>query len=410
MSLVTDEATIGERLHALRSWRGMTLAEVGGLAGCSAAYISMVERGLRALDKRSTISALAAALRVSESDLTGGPHLSADPLQASPHLAIPAIRVALQTSTLTRPAVDRARPLDELRQIVYRQLEPLRRVCDYVSLGPLLPDVLDELHWHVACPADEAARRLALETLVECCVITASPAKELGHLDLAYIAALRARDAAAVLADPVQMGKADFMWLLTMPRSGTWDRSLAAAEQAAAELEPHAGAPLGVQVLGMLTLTAALSAAVLQRTGSTGHWLAEAAALARRTPDEPRRTWQSFSPANVAMWRLSIALERGYAGAAILSLARDIQVDLFEPRAARRAAYLLDTGRGLARDPRTQQDAVTWLRQAEATAPQRIRNSTAARDTVAYLLTRARAEAGGGRELRGMASRMGLPH
>ncbi len=38
-----------------------------------------------------------------------------------------------------------------------------------------------------------------------------------------------------------------------------------------------------------------------------------------------------------------------------------------------------------------------------------IRNSTTAREAVAYLLNRATAAAGG-RELRGMATRMGLPH
>jgi len=66
-------------------------------------------------------------------------------------------------------------------------------------------------------------------------------------------------------------------------------------------------------------------------------------------------------------------------------------------------------GRGLARDPRTQADAVRWLRQAEDAAPQRIRNSAPVRETVGYLLNRARAVAGG-RELRSMAARMGLPH
>jgi len=40
-----DDATIGTRLRGLRLWRHMTLAEVSGLAGVSAAYLSMAERG-----------------------------------------------------------------------------------------------------------------------------------------------------------------------------------------------------------------------------------------------------------------------------------------------------------------------------------------------------------------------------
>src|SRR5260370_29601738 len=94
MSPVNDhDATIGERLRALRLWRHMTLAEVAGLAGVSAAYLSMAERGLRSIDRRSLISALAAALRVSETHLTGGPPPpGAAPHQAAPPHALPPLR------------------------------------------------------------------------------------------------------------------------------------------------------------------------------------------------------------------------------------------------------------------------------------------------------------------------------
>jgi transcriptional regulator with XRE-family HTH domain len=387
----------------------MTQVELAGLADLSPSFVSMVEHGSRMLDRRSHIAALASALRVSETDLVGGPHLSQDRLQSDPHMAIPPLRVALQTNTLTSPSVDRARPLAELHRLVFERIEPLRRVCDYVGVGQLLPDVLDELHWHVAQPADEAAQRLALESLVEACVIAAAVAKELNYMDLAYLAAMRAKDAAALLDDPVQTGKADFMWLLTLPRAGSWERSLVAAEQSANELEPYARDPLGLQVLGMITLTASMSAAAVQRGDTAAHWLDEAAAVAARVPDEPIRTWQSFSPTNVSIWRISVGVERGEAGGTVLGMAQDINLDLFEPKASRRAGFLVDVGRGLAREQRTRAEAVRWLRKAEDTAPQRVRNSAAAREAVAYLLNRATAAAGG-RELRGMAARMGLPH
>lgn len=404
-----DEITIGARLRTLRRWRGMTQVELAGLADLSPSFVSMVEHGSRMLDRRSHIAAIASALRVSETDLVGGPHLSQDRLQSDPHMSIPPLRVALQTNTLTSPAVDQARPLAELHKIVFGQIEPLRRVCDYVRVGKLLPDVLDELHWHVALAEDEAAKRSALESLVEACVISAAVAKELNYMDLAYLAALRAKDAAALLDDPVQTGKADFMWLLTLPRAGSWDRNLVAAEQSANELEPHAHNPLGLQVLGMITLTASLSAAAIQRADRATHWLDQAAEVAARVADEPMHTWQSFSPTNVSIWRVTIGVERGEAGGTVLDMAKDVNLDLFEPKASRRASFLVDVGRGLAREPRTRAEAVRWLRRAEDTAPQRVRNSAAVRETVAYLLNRATAAAGG-RELRGMAARMGLPH
>jgi transcriptional regulator with XRE-family HTH domain len=404
-----DEITIGARLRTLRRWRGMTQVQLAGLAELSPSFVSMVEQGSRMLDRRSHIAALASALRVSETDLVGGPHLSADRLQSDPHMAIPPLRVALQTNTLTQPAVDRARPLADLHREVFGAIEPLWRTSDYMTLGRLLPPAIDELHWHIVEPADEAARRLALEALVETCVAATLLTKNLNYMDLAHLAARRAEEAAALLGDPMQKGKADFMWLLTLPQAGSWDRNLVAAEQAADELEPHAHDPLGRQILGMITLTASLSAAAIQRGDAAEHWLREAADIANRVPDEPERTWQAFSMANVNVWRVTVGVERGESGGAVLELARDVNLDLFEPRSSRRASCLADVGRGLARDPRTRAEAVRWLRRAEDTAPQRIRNSAPVRETVAYLLNRANAAAGS-RELRGMAARMGVPH
>jgi len=404
-----DEITIGARLRTLRRWRSLTQVELADRAGVSPSFVSMIEHGTRLLDRRSHISALAGALRVSETDLVGGPHLSSDRLQSDPHMAIPPLRVALQTNSLTRPAVDQARPLAELHAEVFGTIEPLRRVCDYVGVGQLLPSVIDELYRHIADPADEAAYRMALGALVEACVIASAVSKELNYLDLAYLAAERAEEAASLLDDPVQKGKADFMWLLTLPRVGSWDRNLIAAEQAANRLEPYARDPLGLQVLGMLTLTASLSAAALQRGDRASYWLDEAARIGTKVSDEPMRNWQCFSPTNVNIWQISVGVERGEAGGTVLELAKGVNLDLLEPKASRRAGFLVDVGRGLAREPRTRVEAVRWLRRAEDAAPQRIRNSIAVRETVAYLLGRATATAGG-RELRGMAARMGLPH
>ncbi len=409
MRALSDEATIGERLRELRLWRGMTQAEVGGLAGVSAAYMSMVERGLRPLDRRSTISALAAALRVSETDITGGPHLGADRLQSEPHAAIPALRVALSTNTLADPAADRARPLPVLLTELRDQAQPLYFACDYIRLGAILPDLIDELHYHAAA-AGEADRRAALLALVDACAFAAFRAKDLGYPDLAHLAASRASEAAARADAPAARAKASYIWLQTMPRA--WDRTLRAAERAASALDTAAPGPVdpeAVHVLGQLCLTAALSAAVLQQAGTSAGWLDRAARLARRTPDEPELGWHCFSATNVALWRVAISVERGETGQHVLWLADQVDQAKLCRRQSRLCSFRTDVGRALAREPRSHADAVRWLRQAEETAPQRFRNSAAARETVSFLMTRARAEAGG-RELRGMAARMGVQH
>lgn len=403
-----DEATIGARLRILRRWRGMTQAELAGLADLSPSFVSMVETGHRPLDRRSHVGAIASALRVSETDLVGGPHLSADRLQSDPHTTIPALREALQTNKLAVPAIDRARPLAELAREVTGRIEPMRADADYVGAGALLPGVLDELHWHTAQDGDEASRRLALETLIEACVTAALTAVDLGYVDLAHVAVLRAEEAAALLDDPVQQGKVECLRIWAFPRERSWDRRLKAAERAAEDLEPHARTPLGMHVLGILTLHAALGAAVVQLPHVVGHWLAEASQLADRVPDDIRGNWQSFSATNVRLWSIAISVERGESGGAVVDLARNVDQSKITYR-NRQAYFLADVGRGLAREPRTRPEAVRWLRRAEDAAPQLIRNHPPTCETVGYLLNRARLDAGG-RELRGMAARMGLPH
>jgi transcriptional regulator with XRE-family HTH domain len=401
-----DEMTAGQRLRALRLWRGMSLAEVSGLAGLSAPYLSMAERGLRTIDRRSTIAALAAAMQVSEAELTGGPHLSKDPLQSGPHAAVPALRVALSMNSLGEPAVDHARPLER----VVADLERLRLphgAGDYLVQGEHLPGLLSELYYHASAPADEASRIAAAAALTDACIWSASMCHALRYPDLAQLAARSAVQAARVTEDPVRIGMAQFEQIGTAPQA--WDYSLILAERAASRLQPQARDPLGMQVLGMLTLRAALAAAAVQKGALADHWLAEASALADRVDDaDPTLNWEWFGATNVTCWRVAIGVERGESGQALRTLAATADpARLVVP--TRQAALLLDVARGLAREPSLQSDSVSWLRKAEQTAPQWIRNCAPARETVAYLLTRARS-ASAGREVRGMAARMGVSH
>lgn len=274
-----DDTTIGARLRGLRRWRGMTLAEVAGLSGVSVAYLSMAERGLRSLDRRSLISALAAALRVSETELTGGPHLGADPLQSGPHSAVPALRVALSMNSLGEPATDRARPLPE----VIAELEMLRLphgAGDYLRQGACLPGLLGELYLHVSDPANETARIKAAAALADACIWSASMCHALQYPDLAQLAARSAIDAAKLTGDPVRLGMAQFERIGTAPRA--WEHSLLLAERAANALEPHAREPLGFQVLGMLALRCAARSP--PRRCRTARWPITGSARRKRWP------------------------------------------------------------------------------------------------------------------------------
>jgi hypothetical protein len=278
----------------------------------------------------------------------------------------------------------------------------------HVEVGEKLPAVIDELHVHAAAPADEAAYQLALETLIEAFQTATFTSKDLGYGDLAHIAAMRADEVAAILADPVTTGKATSLRVHTMS-TATRDSALGLAEDAANTLEPHARDDQAVQVLGMLTLAASLMATVLYRYDRAAHWLDEAAELAARIPDKPGENWGAFSASNVGAWRIALATERGETGGDLLELANQIDEERLKPRRGRHAAFLADVGRGLARDRRTRNEAVRWLRRAEEVAPHKIRNNASVQNTLEVLHTQA-LDSAVSVELRGMMARMGIPH
>jgi hypothetical protein len=71
--------------------------------------------------------------------------------------------------------------------------------------------------------------------------------------------------------------------------------------------------------------------------------------------------WQSFCSSNVAIRQISLAGESGESGGKIAELARTVDVRKVST-SSRRAAFFVDVGRGLAREPKSRADAVGWLR------------------------------------------------
>ena len=49
------DPTIGRRIRAARVWRGMDQQVLAGHAGFSQGYLSKIEHGLTAVEKRSTV-------------------------------------------------------------------------------------------------------------------------------------------------------------------------------------------------------------------------------------------------------------------------------------------------------------------------------------------------------------------
>ncbi|WP_158887920.1 helix-turn-helix domain-containing protein [Amycolatopsis anabasis] len=389
-------SSIGRTLKQIRNARGKSLAAIAGLAGISPSYLSMLESGQRALDRRSLIIALANALEVAPTELAAE---MVAPEGALPQdKALTEVRRALMAVSLNDPG-GAVVPADVLADRVNEVIKATH-ACRHDVIGATLPDLIRDLHTTENAHRDE---REVLR-LIACLhlqgtqawlpVAGASP-------DLSWLAATFSRQAAERLEEPVSLALSAFGTVHGLIASGSFDlaeRTLAAADAGTDTRD-------GLVVTGMLTLTSSLLAAARGDDGARLAPLDEAAALAERV--EGPEPWFGFGPSNVGLWRLSVALESGdHSGAARIA-ERDVNPDEL-PSDFRRAAYWVNYGRALAKLPKRRDKAVVALRKAEQISPARVHRNPLARETLADLLARAKRDAVG-RELRGMAHRSGLP-
>lgn len=391
----TSGAPVGRRLREIRLWRGLSLRAVAELAGFSASYLSLIERGERPVDKRSTLEALAAALRVAPSELGSAfpPAGRSDEL-AEARTFVPKIEEVLTDievgeGHVTEPWPAMGRRLDELAAARLRS--------DYTRQAGLLPGLIADLNGSVR----GEHRTAALEALCAVYQRAAVTTKTLGARGLPSFAALRARQAAEQLDDPAWRALATVATASTSGRA----RSVVLADRGIDALADRLNDPRCREMAGALHLGAALSEATLGRRDRAAERLDEATRLAAGLSDGHGFAGMLFGPTNVRVWRLSVAVESGEGGQ-VKELANGWDIRAI-PVAGRRADYWAEIGRGLATSKSTRDDAITALLRAEALAPQRIRAHPLLRETVAGLHRRSRTGALD-RELRGLAWRMGV--
>lgn len=391
-----ETRTVGTRIREIRTWRRKSLTVVAGLAGITAGYLSRIERSERPLDSRRLLFALADALQVAPSDLTGQPYPASDDAEAAGHAAAQSLRAVLRDAEIGELTGADVRPLAELEHVV-DQADAAAAASDYAALGALVPGLLDELY----APRDtdqQAHTRLLVRVLHDAFYLT----KDLGHGDLAWAVSGHLERATAVLGEPNWGAVAGFVRSHAVVGEGSRPRALRLATRAASVVSPDSGE--AGQVYGMCHLSAALQSASVGDPDAARDHLAEAEDVAAHTGDG-RFAGMMFGPTNVGVWQLAVHLELGEAGRG-LELARSVNVDAI-PSAGRQATFYSDLGHALARVRGREQDAVDAIRRAEQLAPGRVRTRPTVRATVTDLMNRARRDSVG-RELRGLAYRMGI--
>jgi transcriptional regulator with XRE-family HTH domain len=156
-----DARTIGARLRQIRYRRDKSLRVVAGLAGMSKSHLSELERGESALDRRSEIVALANALQVAPSELTGMPVPL--PTNGDTDAATIEIRRVVQ-AVVVGAANGQVQTVEQLSARVHA-MGDLHQRCAYREMGAALPGLIADLHASIHAGHDDA-RLLHLAALL----------------------------------------------------------------------------------------------------------------------------------------------------------------------------------------------------------------------------------------------------
>jgi transcriptional regulator with XRE-family HTH domain len=378
---VAEAKALGRRLLEIRSWRRLTLREAAGLAGLTFSFWGQVERGEKPVTSRKTLEAMAGALRVHPSELTGQPWTRRDVVSAGADAVLTGIEIALERYELGVDPEVPVRVWPQIQADIDRLVRLHHHVVDYTATGELASTLIGELHGaYVRLPQ---RRREVLLGLIDAHRVAMRTAKDLGGRGLPALAARAVQRCAEALDDAVWLGCAVVVRGYAtgeLDRVTQYRRSVAAAEALTGELDSGDA----LQACGMLHLMAALAARMDTEVG----------------------TWANlfFGPTNVGEWRTHIALGLGEHGQA-LEIAKTVHPELLPKRS--QAFFWSEVGRALCAVKKTRHKGVQVLLHAEHLAPQLIHNDLLVRETVAGLLRLARRDAGG-RELRGLAWRMGV--
>ncbi|MBV9144263.1 MAG: helix-turn-helix transcriptional regulator [Pseudonocardiales bacterium] len=383
---------IGARARMIRDRRGLSLDVVGGLAGISGPYLSMLERGLRGFNRRGLLDNLAEALGCSVADLTGQHSAGHDRRSALVAAAVAAISTALHDTTLDDVPDVPVRPLPELTKAVALAHEAVDD-CNYGFAGQGLPALLVELHVHVVTSGAEA-RQVALVALATACRVASAVAGSTGQMELAGIAAQRGRDAAWLAERPDLVALAEMNYSTALLAVGARRRGLLVCAQALRAVSalpgPTRDGTATAEVCGMLHLTTALIAARDGRTAEVATHLGEARSLAAHTGERNHMRYH-FGPTNVAAWEITFAVEAG-AGPEMAERLAAAPIDLSVFDSKDRAHYVyFDLARAWAQADGARDDqALRALDTAARLSPVRIRHDPIARDLLLTLDQRAR--------------------
>jgi transcriptional regulator with XRE-family HTH domain len=380
-----DEWAIGQRIAGHRVRRGLTQDELAGLVGISLSMMKKIESGDRLVTRFSQLVLFAQVLRIPDlRELTGVP-LPLMPDGGCGHSSTGALHEALMERGRT---VDEAPALDNLAV----DIESAWRVWQepsafrYDIVGRRLPGLIRRVHAAAGAPGNERRRALGLaSTLYQ---LTRTWTKRVGEYELSLIAADRAVSCALDADDPDLAGAAAWNLAMILSAQGKTERARAVVHRAVRELLPclDRPSPARLAVFGGLHLLGATEAARDDNAGEAHRMLEVANEVAAKT-GETNHFRMVFGPINVALHRVSIAVELGRTVEA-QALAERVAIHK-SPAVERRLTFHLDTARCYVRR-RNDVAAVHTLQHIHRESPEELRYSALVRETLRRLQGRAK--------------------
>ncbi|WP_282695779.1 helix-turn-helix transcriptional regulator [Streptomyces sp. CC208A] len=369
------EEHAGARIAHARKVRRLTQRELADLSHVSYSTLTKVEQGIMPASP-SVIGAVARALSVPVTELTGQPYLE-ELRQDQFDALINPIREALNVYDLGPDPDVTPRPVEELEEHAER-LCAMVRATNIKQVAADLPGLLHEATTTVHTnPVDRNWRLLASTYRTAYDVTT-----KLGFPDLCSVALDRMDWAAQRASDPLLGGMRQYLRALAYLRASDYKTGkrliglgMSALEQA------ETGRVLDV-VTGQLHLGAAVLAGRDKDRDTAEAHLGEASRIAERTGPAEKVHWLSFGPTNVGVHRVSVLAELDLYPEAVHEAQRITTPDGWP--ASRLAHHHAEVARALMWTGRTDA-AFRSLLKARKLAPQQTRYHPTVRETYAGL-------------------------
>jgi len=370
----SNPLVFGQRLQILRTRKGLTRDQLGGLVGKSGSWVKGVETGRLKTPKLETILRIAEVLRVRDlSDLTGDQSMHVDLFTGPGHPRLSAVRAAVDAFPTT--TAQEAPPTAHIRARLARAWSARHSAPNHREvIGALLPELIRDAQSAVRQVDTVLARRAAQAVLAEVYSLAQFFVAYQPDAALLWRVAERGLTAAQESEDPHAIGVA--AWLAAQAHRDAGPAHFDAADAVnlttISYLEPllEDASDDVLAIAGALTFEAGYTAARRGSTGIAWRYWDTARAMAGRLPDGYFHPVTSFSRAIMGAHAVTVAVELRQGSESVRQAAAADAVTI--PSRPRRARHRIEEARGYHLDGQPDV-ALATLAKAHEAAPETIK-------------------------------------